>query len=1315
MAQGLDPPSEQGPLGGQEHFLHAPHPMQGPMIDVPQQMRRSLSEDLTRFMGGNPAGNSQHFPPRGLQMQQHNIMGQPFIELRHRAPESRLRLPFGPPDHPPRPPGFGDGAGPEMGSASMRMGGHPMASGPSLGMNAHLPMSSSLENLHQHRVPTGTSPQHPPLMRSLSHPANSFGMALPTAQPDQMLMGGEEKIDADDSAVKDLEDVEVKDLDDDDLENLNLDADDGKGLDLEANDLHLDDLLRSGKFDIIAYTDPELDLEDKKDMFNEELDLSDPIDEHSEASDLQKALSEKRNACSGGVGPAPRMVPARGKSVTTREQGHIKWETITADTTPLHTELTIKTEVKEGLSHTQLSSCCGGQTCERSENNQEGLEAGQPFATAQPTPVLSSLLVQEKLEDAEPVPMSSPNLLNQMAQANPVNSLQQNHSLPMMDHQMNPNMTDPSFVQGAALGNFPHGPPPCQNFRVAAQQTEQDPQPLGPPSPQNRPLLLDEQPLLLQDLLDQERQEQQQQRQMQAIIRQRSSDSFFPNIDFDAITDPIMKAKMVALKGINKVMVQNSIGITPIVMNRGQLGSQQVPGAHCPDGDTVPQHAVGQDGKLTQHLARSNPPNFGPGYLNDSQKEQYEGWLKETQQLLQMQQKFLEEQIGAHRKSKKALSAKQRTAKKAGRKFLEEDLEQLRHVTEQQGVVQKQLEQIRKQQKEHAELIDEYRVKQQEQQQCAMMPGALSQGPMMSHMMQMQQHRFSQPAPPRMPGVPGWQPGAPTPMGAPRMPPHLPSQMPQVNPSAKPVQNPLPVLGSKPPAAAANGASSRRVGGTPHVKFDDNNPFSEGFQERERRERLREQQERQRVQLMQEVERQRALQQRLEQGMLGADAQANRPAFYSADPPRDFTQPQRPSVFPQQQGVQLGFMGSPSGPPFIQGGERHPTLGNRPFCAEKGPNFQSKHPILPGFGFEGPGVMPQGAGNGLSYGVEPATPLPPNYPGSGQSLIQLYSNIIPEEKKKKRSCRKKKDEDGASTPQSDLTAPLTCISHTLSTPTRSVAHPGLPDSSPSAQGAELEQQLSVGNGGGAGPSDQPQRTLSEVKLERAEPGEGPAPKESMEEGPAEAVKMEASGKSPMHSAKGESGNELLKHLLKNKSLPPVLPSPRPADGPRSEDQRSTDSRAPRTHAPTDATAGVTGTQLVRKLDLAGPVLPEQGKKKQCNRRAPKTTDKPTSRYKKRRKEEEVYPSTDTLMTPLKQLSLLPLMEPMIGVSFAHFPPHGSGQLNGESRLSGTFGSASLDGMSDYYSQLIYKNNLSNPPPLRPPCPPLRPLCLDRRW
>ena len=49
-------------------------------------------------------------------------------------------------------------------------------------------------------------------------------------------------------------------------------------LDLGPNDLHLDDFLLSGKFDLIAYADPELNLEDKKDMFNEELDLE-PVEE----------------------------------------------------------------------------------------------------------------------------------------------------------------------------------------------------------------------------------------------------------------------------------------------------------------------------------------------------------------------------------------------------------------------------------------------------------------------------------------------------------------------------------------------------------------------------------------------------------------------------------------------------------------------------------------------------------------------------------------------------------------------------------------------------------------------------------------------------------------------------------------------------------------------------------------------------------------------------------------------------------------------------------------------------------------------------
>lgn len=83
-------------------------------------------------------------------------------------------------------------------------------------------------------------------------------------------------------------------------------------------------------------------------------------------------------------------------------------------------------------------------------------------------------------------------------------------------------------------------------------------------------------------------------------------------------------------------------------------------------------------------------------FPDEADQRQYEEWLFHTQQLLQMQLKVLEEQIGVHRKSRKALCAKQRTAKKAGREFPEADAEKLKLVTEQQSKIQKQLDQVRR-------------------------------------------------------------------------------------------------------------------------------------------------------------------------------------------------------------------------------------------------------------------------------------------------------------------------------------------------------------------------------------------------------------------------------------------------------------------------------------------------------------------------------------------------------------------------------------------------------------------------------------------
>lgn len=659
-----------------------------------------------------------------------------------------------------------------------------------------------------------------------------------------------------------------------------------------------------------------------------------------------------------------------------------------------------------------------------------------------------------------------------------------------------------------------------------------------------------------------------------------------------------------------------------------------------------------------------------------------------------MQQKFLEEKIGAHRKSKKALSAKQRTAKKAGREFPEEDAEQLKHVTEQQGVVQKQLEQvtiphllpalrmvclfsieivektkqklltftppkkscavvkrshvsfyifyaffqIRKQQKEHAELIEEYRVKQQQSNIPPIMSGMhpvpgpagmVPSGPPMvpgrpqmvqppvNTMMQMPLHPGQPNAPSCMPNPPpGWHPGPPMPMSGPGMPPILPPQVPVGNPG-QPHQMPMgnmaphPQMSGDPQAQPAPPVSMKHMQTGP-VKFDDNNPFSDSFQERERRERLREQQERQRVQLMQEIERQRALKHRMEmeqQGMMSTDgnmAPLSQMPFFNSDLPQDFMQPQRPAMqqqqhpgpmFPQQQGMQLG-MGSPSGP--CMQGERRAIVGNGMMPRDIGHGFGPDNPALQAANFphaqprprqfSGPGMLLQMPGEGPPFGGDTATPLPSNFPGSGQSLIQLYSNIIPDEKgKSKRNRKKKKDDDAdsiktPSTPHSDLTAPLTpCVSDTSSTPTRSAnifseqdlsRSPLLGSSTPSH--SELERQLSGGQSGQSGASadaarahaQDHDRILTNIKLEQMDVSECHGPRDGHLTSDMSSVKEEANkgsgspfsaGQSPN---KGEAGNELLKHLLKNKSTPPPgISQQRSEESQRSEEEDPADCKS----------------------------------------------------------------------------------------------------------------------------------------------------------
>ncbi|KAG7269372.1 hypothetical protein CRUP_015698, partial [Coryphaenoides rupestris] len=1011
-------------------------------------------------------------------------------------------------------------------------------------------MSGAMDQLNQHQGLVAHQHHQAPLSATLSHHGN-----MSQGGGDAGLPGGdgmEEHLEGEDSAVKDLEDVEVKDLVD---LNLNLDPEDGKEeLDLGPNDLHLDDFLLSGKFDLIAYADPELNLEDKKDMFNEDLDLSDPVEEthHNKAP---KGKKEEENDDGAGVSRKldGQAYTTQGQVkqeaaeflVTNRTQDNIKMET-NRDCLSLHNPLAPMTS-----SRTQ-----GGEPAGLFQGTSQ--HAGQHGALALPG---SSMAHVKKLEGPGSVQATG-------------SGVGQEHA--------------------ASGGTTPYGIPPS-------------------------------------------------------------------SAEFDSISDPIMKAKMVALQGINKVMSQGSLGLNTMVINR----FQQDPSAQPPARPSQPPQILGQDGKLTPQLARPTAPN-------EAERRQYEEWLEETQHLLQMQQGYLEQQITGHRKAKRALSAKQRAAKKAGRPVTEDELAQLRNITQQQAAVQKQLE----------------------QRMPGQMPPGVTTAP--------QPHG---PQPPQ-----GMAPG----LGAP--------SSPQVAPAA----------GGPAAAGGPNAAAARQV------NFDDNNPFSEGFQERERRERLREQQERQRVQLMQEVERHRVLQQRLEleqQSLLGATmgpglgvgampsagplsgpspgsgvrlgasvgpgtgvgGQAGPGAapggeslsqmpFFSSELPQDFLQSPPGSTAPEGT-LQPGYVVTPGHSPMPlrpQVGQGNADM-TRPLLQTR-----PRHPGPAGPAGPGPVHAPPRLGGPGTTGPQPRGPCAgdlqrhPFGQDPSASLMQLYSDVLPEEKPKKKRNRKRDTEEavaGARTPMSsysdDITAPTTpALSDTsCSTPTR-------------------------------GNIDQPDYFFQQSS--------GLASRSTWKE-PC-VLKRENGGTqkispSPLNAgASGDAGKELLRHLLKDKAAsgnqapPPCRQLSN--DSLRSEEEEGP--TRPGSHNNNMVLEGAGAAELVEGLKRKQPQQQQR-----CKRLGKMEKEKAPLKAKRRKKEEEeavIYSSnTDTLMTQVKQqLSLLPLMEPVMGVNVSLFPPYGSSNLDRDSRLTGSFGSASLDGVTDYYSQLIYKNNLSNPPTppaSLPPTPP----------
>ncbi|XP_026223798.1 histone-lysine N-methyltransferase 2D isoform X3 [Anabas testudineus] len=843
------PPQWQGQAAGPRRF---PQPGMEAM-----GIRHNLNPAVN-IQGMETMGNPHTMiPGHGGETMQPVGQGPPpqFIELRHNSQRLPLRPQFMPRGPQPRARLYV----PQQEMAAPYVQQHPIGQAGSIqteggsdsqpglqgGLSVLLPQQSTAPVTQQpHMQPqvstsipnTPTTEQHQlPQSNLITGPeTNSVENTEELPEPDLEGLGdttGDGGVEDEDDLALDLD----PDKGDDDLGNLD---------NLETNDPHLDDLLNSDEFDLLAYTDPELDQGDPKDAFSDQLRLveaesevpssssrSVKVEEKAKAETVQRSLTTAPATAEGSASQLP-------SSAEIADVSKIKVEDTSLTPQLQSGQTVVKDEMGEavsmllgGAAQSAKSAQTGNQSASLSSVRLGGLPfplPGQtdqlPFPPATPhtdigddplglpdvggenSPAVDLAKVESSLDGELPL-LIQDLLEHEKKELQKQQQLSSLHQGSMASHFPGlPNQQPNPQPPGQIMLPHHHRPPPQGMMaqggmapRAPHMLQQQQQRLMGPgmaPPPhmnmaQQQAMMRMGQPGIHPGLSHQPQQQQ-------PVVKQSPlANNFFPDKDLDKfaaddIMDPIAKAKMVALKGIKRVLAQDQM-VVPSGINRQQVSllAQRLASAPGTDPGQLAAEPPKEGETSDPAQSRPNPPQFVQGIINDAEQHQYEEWLLHTQQLLQMQLKFLEEQIGVHRKSRKALCAKQRTAKKAGREFVE--AEKLKLITEEQSKIQKQLDQVRKQQKEHTNLIAEYRSKQQQHQQGSglLAPGHATQGG--------PPHMYS-----KMPGqMMMGQQGAPV-MG--QHPGMMPVRMPQGQPF---------VAGAQPQLPAALGASGARAPGPP--------------------------------------------------------------------------------------------------------------------------------------------------------------------------------------------------------------------------------------------------------------------------------------------------------------------------------------------------------------------------------------------------------------------------------------------------------------------------------------------------------------------
>ncbi|KAK8388323.1 hypothetical protein O3P69_020366 [Scylla paramamosain] len=363
------------------------------------------------------------------------------------------------------------------------------------------------------------------------------------------------------------------------------------------------------------------------------------------------------------------------------------------------------------------------------------------------------------------------------------------------------------------------------------------PYPGHPPPPYPRS---QEQPLLIEDLLEQEKLEQMKQQkashQQEPIgpVDLNLSDMEYEKLKADVLSVGNPPVGLPSVPG-GQVLSNNGVrqpfqrvaGAPPPTSTQSP---HQVPGPAQPMTRPVrPQGDPGMHPALLQAVGSRGTGSSTPGTVNiktlpppplppdnpqtdaeRQQQSQYEHWLKQQHNLITTQQRYYEAEITKLRKQRKNLNSRLRTLKKNGQGLNEHDAAELARVQREASAIQRHLEQCRKSARQHAMIMQEYNNKKRNRpshimntqggvmntSQGTMMTGTSPVGPAgSSPMHSTPQSPLMSPSPSSQPGM-GLSPMVPsphTPVASPN-----PTIVPQHSPHAMVVPGPHPSPGESP-------------------------------------------------------------------------------------------------------------------------------------------------------------------------------------------------------------------------------------------------------------------------------------------------------------------------------------------------------------------------------------------------------------------------------------------------------------------------------------------------------------------------------------